>query len=127
MAAENIYLILVIVSCVALGQTETPLETVRTTEEHDVRVIRRTMQNLATIPGVRFVDYGPDGVEGYKYHLTSADNREYVIHTTGPIPAPIIESIKGTKENQDVNLLTRLISSTKIKSMESFERKDLTL
>ncbi|XP_019561436.3 uncharacterized protein LOC109429893 [Aedes albopictus] len=127
MTVENVCLILVIVSCVAFGHEELSLQTDETTEEQDVHVIRQTMENLATKPGVQFVEYGPDGTEGYKYHLTSAENKEYIIHTTGPITVPVLETIKGTREEKDINLLARLIASTKIKSMESIDRKDLTL
>nr|XP_019561436.2 uncharacterized protein LOC109429893 [Aedes albopictus] len=127
MAVENVCLILVIVCCVVFGHEELSLKTSEATEEQDVHVIRQTMENLATKPGVQFVEYGPDGTAGYKYHLTSAENKEYIIHTTGPITVPVLETIKGTREEKDINLLARLIASTKIKSMESIDRKDLTL
>ncbi|XP_062549142.1 uncharacterized protein LOC134213806 [Armigeres subalbatus] len=122
---DKIWLVLMVVNCLALAQTETSSKNTEESVENDVHIIRKTMEELASKPGIQFIEYGPNGSEGYKYHLKSGENKEYVIHTTGPITVPILETINGTREEKDMKLLTRLAASSKIKSMISIIRKDV--
>ncbi|XP_055588793.1 uncharacterized protein LOC129741110 [Uranotaenia lowii] len=88
-------------------------------EEKDATVIQMTLKEAIKEPSVQFIEYGPDGKDGFKYHLAAGDTKQYVIHTTGPVAIPIVEQIKGTREDRDRKLLERLIESSGIKSMDT--------
>ncbi|XP_058817906.1 uncharacterized protein LOC131681219 [Topomyia yanbarensis] len=85
----------------------------------DIKMIRQTLEELIEAPGLQFIEYGPDTEEGYKYHLSAEKDKEFVVHTTGPVFIPINQSFDGSREEKDRKLLQLLIESSKIKSMDS--------
>ncbi|XP_055632383.1 uncharacterized protein LOC129772880 [Toxorhynchites rutilus septentrionalis] len=118
----TVKLLVLVALCGAVYAAEKQKTTAKPVVEHveqDVEVIRKNLKDLVEQPSIHFMEYGPDGKDGYKYHLSAAENKEYIIHTTGPVSIPILETIMGTREERDKKLLKRLLESSKIKSLSS--------
>ncbi|XP_058453944.1 uncharacterized protein LOC131431966 [Malaya genurostris] len=92
--------------------------------ETDSKIIRQKLEDLIDQLSLQFIEYGPDGDVGYKYHL-AVENKEFIIRTTGPVFIPIAQSFRGTREEKDKKLLQLLIESAKIKSMENLKNNTL--
>ncbi|XP_055540160.1 uncharacterized protein LOC129726922 [Wyeomyia smithii] len=88
-------------------------------KENDPKRISKVLRELADLPDIQFVEYGPDDKDGYKYHLLADKDKQYVIHTDGPVFIPIDHTFGGSREEKDRKLLHLLIDNSKIKSMDS--------